>query len=215
MKNSFKFLKIKIRELKTSPKGFTLVELLVVLALFTTVMTIASGALFSAQESNTKLQQTQVILDGVNLAMEEMIRDIRYGSMYFCTGTVPETIPAAQSCAYPNGNTVLIFKPSTALTINNSSNDRVAYYISNGVIYKKYYPEGIVSSAVQVTTSDVSVEQLSFYVKGAENTGATPPDYAQPVITLSISGVTKPSNPKVLPVRFSVQTSASSRKLDN
>lgn len=206
------FLQIKINK---KLKGFTLVELLVVIALFTTVMMVALGALFSAQAVNTKLQQTQVILDGVNLAMEEMVRDIRYGTVLYCTSSVPQSIPDRQSCVYPNGNVVLMFKPSSALTSNNSTNDRVVYYLSNGSIYRQVFPEGSPSTATQITTSDVSVETLKFYVKGAETTTESTPDYLQPVVTFSISGVTKPTQPHVTPVRFSTQTTVSSRKLDN
>ncbi len=213
MKN-FTSLKI-IRKRNSQTRGFTLIELLVVLALFTTIITIATGALFSAQAVNTKLQQTQVILDGVNLTMEEMIRDVRYGSIFYCTGTVPQTIPTRLSCAHPNGGTALMFKPSVSLTNNNSTDDRVAYYVSNGVVYKQFFPGGVASAPIQVTTSDVSVDKLIFYVKGAESTTAATPDYIQPSITLSLSGITKPTQPRVTPVRFSVQTTVSSRKLDN
>ncbi len=196
-------------------KGFTIVELLVVLALFTTVITIATGALFSAQAINTKLQQTQIILDGVNLAMEEMIRDMRYSSVFYCSSTVPQTPPNRQNCAYPNGGSAIVFKPATGLTANNSSNDRVAYYLSSGVLYKQTFPEGVAGTPLQVTTSDVRIEGLTFYLKGAEATSAGTPDYVQPVITVALSGVTRPTQPHVTPVHFTVQTTTSSRKLDN
>ena len=79
MKYLFKF------KSKKSLKGFTLIELMVVIALFSTIMTVAIGALFSAQAVNVKLQQTQIVIDGINLAIEEMVRDIRYGSQFYCT----------------------------------------------------------------------------------------------------------------------------------
>lgn len=206
------FFEIKVNK---KIKGFTLVELLVVISLFTTVMMVALGALFSAQAVNTKLQQTQVILDGVNLAMEEMVRDMRYGTVIYCTSSLPQFVPDRQSCPYPNGNTVLIFKPASALTSNNSTNDRVAYFLSNGSIYRQSFPEGVASNPVQITTTDVSIESIKFYVKGAESTTSGTPDYLQPVITFSIFGITKPTQPHIDPVRFSTQTTVSSRKLDN
>ena len=207
MKSFFKF------KIKNNTKGFTLIELMVVVALFTTIMVVSVGALFSAQAINTKLQQTQVILDGVNLSIEEMVRDIRYGSIFYCTNSVPNSTPDRLSCAYPNGNNVLVFKPSNSLTGVNSSNDRVAYYVSNGSLFKKEFPEGdTTQSPIQVTASDIVVEKLSFYVKGAETNSKS--DYIQPVVTLSISGVTNPSQQNVTPVRFSVQTTSSTRKID-
>lgn len=201
-------------KINTKVKGFTIVETLVVLALFTTIITIATGALFSAQAVNTKLQQTQIILDGVNLAMEEVVREVRYGSVFYCTNAVPGSTPDRQSCAYPSGNSVLVFKPADALTVNNSSNDRVAYYLSNGALYKQSFPEGVASTPLQITTSDVTIEGLRFYVKGAETTSASTPDYRQPIVTVAMSGVTRPTQPHITPVHFSVQTTAASRKLD-
>lgn len=195
-------------------KGFTLIELLVVLALFTTVITIATGALFSAQAVNTKLQQTQIILDGVNVAMEEMVRDIRYGSIFYCTSSVPNSVTDRLSCPYPTGNTVLVFKPAAGLTSANSANDRIAYYLSGGAIYRQDFPLGVPGTPVQITTTDVSIETLYFYVKGADTISAASPDYIQPGVTLVVSGVTKPTQPHVTPVRFSVQTSISARKID-
>lgn len=207
------FFKLKI---KNNTKGFTLIELMVVVALFTTILVVAVGALFSAQAINTKLQQTQMILDGVNLSIEEMVRDIRYGSVFYCTNNdtgVLDQIHQRLSCIYPNGGNILFFKPANALTSTYSENDRIAYYISNGSLFKKEFPEGITTEEpVQITASDIIVENLNFYIKGAEanSTG----DYIQPVVTLSISGVTNPSQPNVTPVRFSVQTTSSTRKID-
>lgn len=210
------FSKLK---LKSSVEGFTLVELMVVIALFTTIMMAAIGALFSAQAVNTKLQQTQIILDGANLAVEEMVRDIRYGSTFYCTDNsimqnFPQVMPDRLSCSYPNGNTVLIFKPGEVLSSASlSQNDRIAYYISNGALFKKSFPGGDRTiPAIQVTASDIVVNDLTFYVRGAETNSAL--DYIQPVVTLSLSGITKPNSPNVEQVKFSVQTTSSTRKID-
>ncbi|MEI6810585.1 MAG: type II secretion system protein [Candidatus Nomurabacteria bacterium] len=203
------FFKFKLRK---EVKGFTLIELMVVIALFTTIMTVTIGALYSAQAINTKLQQTQIILDGVNLVTEEIIRDIRYGSVFFCTDTVPVSSPDRRECSYPNGNSVLAFKPGNALTLSKSSSDRIVYYVSNGAIFKEEFPEGAPKAPIQVTSSDILVDKLTFYVKGSGT--ALSGDYIQPLITLSITGTTKPSNSKVAPVTFSIQTSSSARVMD-
>ncbi|HCC06515.1 TPA: hypothetical protein DEP94_04165 [Candidatus Nomurabacteria bacterium] len=209
MKNLFK-LKFKYRA-----KGFTLVELMVVIALFTTIMTVAIGALFSAQAVNVKLQQTQVVIDGINLAVEEMVRDIRYGSTFYCTDSSfalnpPAIMPDRQDCLYSTGNNALVFKPSNGLTSTNSSNDRIAYYVSNGALFKKSFPAGDTTvPAIQVTASDIKIQSLLFFVKG---TGTIPVDYIQPVITISISGVTTKSQTNQ--VNFAVQTTTSTRKID-
>jgi type II secretory pathway pseudopilin PulG len=210
----------------TFTKGFTLIELLVTMAIFINVITIATGALYSAQAVNTRLEQTQTVLDGVNLATEVIVRDIRYGSNFYCDNSlsVPTPVPTLRkSCPYSTGGgNVLIFKPTTALSgTTDQSLDRVAYYLSNGILYKNEYPSGGVVKTYQITASDVSIGTLAFYATGLNSSLGLPSvDYAstadnnQPLITLIISGVTIPQKKSVQPVTFSLETSASSRTLD-
>jgi prepilin-type N-terminal cleavage/methylation domain-containing protein len=199
-------------------RGFTLIELMVSMAIFISVLFIAMGAVYSAQSVSVQLEQNQVILDGVNLAVEVMTRDIRYGSTFYC-GTPPATSPVpSNDCAYgaSSGANAIAFKPANTLTGSiNPSFDRVVYYISNGIIYKNETPGGDVnlSKTYQITTPDVKISQLTFYVQGAiPSTNSL--DYNQPVITVIIQGQTIPPKTTVTPVTFKVQTSISSRGLD-
>lgn len=207
-------------------RGFTLIELMVTMAIFLNVITIATGALYSAQAVNSRLEQTQTVLDGVNLATEVIVRDIRYGSNFYCDSSpsIPTPIPTLRkSCPYnTGGGNILVFKPTVALAGTTDSNlDRVAYYLSNGVLYKDEYPSGGTMKTYQITASNVSIGTLAFYATGLNSSiGAPSVDYAsvsdlnQPLITLVISGVTIPQKKSVQPVTFSLQTSASSRTLD-
>src|SRR3989344_3978490 len=116
-------------------RGFTLIELMVSMAIFIFVITVATGSLFSAQAVNTKLEQTQLILDGVNLAAEVMARDMRYGEIFNCVAFLPNTIPHApdsrNSCPYGGGGyEAVIFKPSVSISGSTDfSSDRIAYYL--------------------------------------------------------------------------------------
>lgn len=203
-------------------RGFTLVELLVTMAIFLTIITIATGALFSAQAVNVRLEQTQLILDEVNLSTEVMVRDIRYGTTFYCDTVLPDVPPTMRkSCTYPTGGTVLVFRPATQLTgSTNRLNDRVAYYISNGALYRKEYPSGGDVKTSQLTSSDIIISNLAFYVTGAQsvsgsNDYGSQSDINQPLVTIVISGTTVPPKANAVPVSFSVQTTASSREIDN
>lgn len=198
-------------------KAFTLVELLVVLGLFSFIMTIASGALFSAQAVNVRLQQTQAILDNMNLSMEVITRDIRYGSDFYATSSIVTTLPVKRrSCNYEsNGCKVLYFKPSGA----SNDLDRVAYYIDSGVMYKKESMFGVPEKTYQITASDVIIKSLIFFVKGAGSSVAADNedgsiDYDQPLITITIYGATKPTKSAATTTKFTIQTSISPRELD-
>ena len=203
---------------KRGIKGFTLVELLVVLGLFSSVMTLATGALYTSQAVNTKLQETQSILDNANLSMEVIARDIRYGSDFYCTSEplVFQSNLKRRSCPYSktSTSTYLYFKPASAIT----SDDRVGYYLANSVLMKDEYTNGV-RTTYQITSNDVTVKSLIFYVTGAQTSDASNDvdnvsDYDQPLITLSFTGVTKPTKSKVIPVSFTMQTTVAARELD-
>lgn len=209
-----------------STQGFTLIELLVTMAIFINVITIATGALYSAQAVNSRLEQTQTVLDGVNLATEVIVRDIRYGANFYCDNvlSVPTPIPLLRkSCPYSSGGgNIIVFQPTTPLAgTTDPTSDRVAYYLSNGILYKNEYPSGGTVKTYQITASNVSIGTLAFYATGLNSSLGSPTvDYAsvsddnQPLITLIISGVTIPQKKSVQPVTFSLETSASSRILD-
>ena len=101
--------KFLLKNIKYSRRGFTLVEILVVLGLFSSVMTIAAGALFTTQAINVKLQETQSILDNVNIAMETMTREIRYGTNFHCGISISSASSTLRkNCTFANqGGTVL------------------------------------------------------------------------------------------------------------
>lgn len=221
-------------------KGFTLVEMLVSSAIFASLVVMATGALFSAQSLNTKVQQTQIILDGVNLSMETMIRDIRYGYNYHCAQTFSTSSPPAnfdlrRSCGLEiDGSNptafagkALIFHPVGIA----DDTARVAYFIktsgSNSSIQKATCnpnPPGPCvwdDEVAQITGDDAYIDNLSFFVVGANssigsdgtNFGNTADDM-QPLVTVLAGGKTKPSD-ATLPVPFHVQYSSVSRSIDN
>lgn len=70
--------------------GFTLIEIIVSLALFSVVITIAVGALLILIASNRQLQSEQSVLTNLSFALDSMTREIRTGTNYYCdTKNVP------------------------------------------------------------------------------------------------------------------------------
>lgn len=72
--------------LRPRPKqsGFTLIEMIVSLGVFSVVVTIAVGALLILIASNRQLQDEQSILSNLSFALDSMTRDIRTGTHYYC-----------------------------------------------------------------------------------------------------------------------------------
>ena len=63
-------------------RGFTLVEMLVSLAVFGVVMLIAIGALVSIVDANRKARAQKSVLNNLNATVETMVRSVREGSDY-------------------------------------------------------------------------------------------------------------------------------------
>ncbi len=201
-----------------SQSGFSLVEIIVVLGLFSTISTLVLGSLFNAQAINARLQETQSILDNVNLSAQVVTRDIRFGSDFYCTNTVPVVIPSVRKNCHLGGvgGTLLIFQPSDAA----NSLDRVTYSIANGILYKNEYRTGFPVEILQMTAGDVVIESMTYYVDGANTSNGSNDegglsDYKQPLITILISGRSISLSSARKPVTFNIQTSVSARELDN
>lgn len=62
--------------------GFTLIEMMVAVALFATVMSGSLAALLSVISAQNRTQSLRVINDNLNFSLEAMLREIRSGSGY-------------------------------------------------------------------------------------------------------------------------------------
>jgi prepilin-type N-terminal cleavage/methylation domain-containing protein len=212
--------------------GFTLVEMLIVLGLFSFMMTLATGVLYTTQAINVKLQETQSILDNVNVSMDAMSREIRYGADFHCDtdwgGEIGQTDiykTLRKSCDYNEGHggKLLFFKPIDS----SRDTDRVAYYASSTnegeVIMKDEYfsvTPGVLTNSYQITANDVKIKSLLFYVAGANSVSTVGADvgdvhdYVQPLITTTLSGETKPTMSNASSTKFIIQLSVSARSID-
>lgn len=199
-------------------RGLTLVEILVVLGLFSGVATLSLGALFNTQAINNKLVENQSILDNVNLSLQSVTRDIRYGTDFYCSSSIAVATTTRRSCEHSSGGgTVLSFKSTESV----NDEDRVTYYVQDGILYKRENPFGSPASTYQMTAKDVYITQFHLYVDGAYatdpalSTDGVSVDFAQPRVTLLLSGRSNPSRKTAEPATFSVQTTISPRLLDN
>ncbi len=67
-----------------SKKGFTLIEVLVSVAVFSIVMLIATSAVFTIVNANKKSHSIKSVMTNLNFALESMMREIRMGGSYEC-----------------------------------------------------------------------------------------------------------------------------------
>lgn len=138
--------------------GFTLIEMIVAVAIFVVVVVIATGALLSVIDANRKSQSIKSVMNNLHFAVEGMARNIRVGSNYDnggVSGSSPQITFLDQ-----NGDTVIYRR--NALTLEREKNG-----------------EGFVA----VTAPEVVIDDLRFYVDG-EAAG----DNLQPRVTIIIKG---------------------------
>ncbi|HMB17610.1 MAG TPA: type II secretion system protein [Candidatus Paceibacterota bacterium] len=75
MKDIFK----KIKNILKDKKGFTLVEMIVAMSVFTVLLTVAVGVFVKSIRSQRELVHRLAIIDNAGLALEQMTREIRTG----------------------------------------------------------------------------------------------------------------------------------------
>ena len=68
--------------------GFTLIEMIVSLGVFSVVITIAVGALLVLIATNQQLQAEQSVMTNLSFALDSMTREIRTGTNYYCVDAV-------------------------------------------------------------------------------------------------------------------------------
>lgn len=196
--------------MRSASRGFTLVEMIVAVALFSVVMLVCVGALLSLVTANRKAQALQSVMNNLNVAVDGMVRAIRVGTVYHC-GSGSYTVPA--DCQ--NGSTVFAFEP-----YHETSQGPVPPWIywyatdENGIgrLYKS--EDGTAASGVPITSPDVSINSATFYVIGScPIFGSSCTDNLQPKVLIVIKGTAGASNIKTTST-FHIQATAVQRILD-
>lgn len=146
--------KLEIRNWKLEiNKGFTLVELVVAIAVFATVVTVVSSIFVSSVGSQRKNINNQDVLDNARYVLETMSRAVRQSTVVTGNGT------------------------GSTLTINHPTKGVMTYILENNQV-----KESVGGNAAALSSSNVSVQGLTFVVQGNGST-----DNIQPKVTLSIS----------------------------
>lgn len=180
-------------------KGFTLVEMITAVAIFSIVMVIAMGSLLNVLGANKRSQGIQTTINNISLVMEMMSREIRTGYNYHCGNVGNLSIP--RDCS--QGENFIAFDAFSGDPGN--SNDQVVFKEEGGVIYKSN-DSGF--SFLPLTSEEVVIEDLYFVV-----VGSSPGDGEQPKVLFVAKGYMG-DNEKTK-TYFNLQTTVSQRPLDS
>lgn len=87
---------------RLSQRGFTLVEILIALMVFSIVVVVALAALVKILDANKKAQTIQNAVVNMSFTMESMTREIRTGSTLYCVILAPNTDVSITSLSSQN-----------------------------------------------------------------------------------------------------------------
>lgn len=198
-----------------SHKGFTLIEMMVSLALFTIVITIAVGALLALIGGSSSAQGEQSVMTTMTFALDSMTREIRTATSYVGTTTVDNLSRQKDWDNTTVGNSPLagsaaisFIESGSSITTSASPHNRIAYFYdsTNHKIMRQVdanQPESIISD-------DIFVESAVFYVSDTKNFN-TDGDIKQPTVTIVI--MARDINDTAGKI-FTLQTTVTQRELD-
>lgn len=162
----------KLKSIDNVKGGFTIIELIVSVALFLIVTTISSGAFLALVDANHKSEQLRTVTDNLSFIIEDMTRELRSGRQYHCGNS--GTLTAPQDC--PAGDSFLRFQSAYV--------QGVEYYLSNGQVFKQWGIGGPSPTTAPMSDQSITITDLKFYVEGS--TGGPP--LIQPYVLLHIKG---------------------------
>lgn len=183
-------------------RGFSLIELIVAVALFAIVMLVSVAALLALVDANRKAQALQSVMNNLNVALDGMVRSIRMGTSYHCGG-IPYGSPSP--CA---GGTTFAFESFDGNPATDSDQWVYSFQEDENGIGRIYKSESGGTGWLPITAPEVSIDEMAFYVVGTD-----PADNVQPKVVISIRGVAGADKVKTRSV-FSIQATAVQRILD-
>jgi len=182
---------------KNNNSGFTLVEILVAMAIFVTSIT-AMTTIFSYSNKSQRVTETiSEVQSDARFAMEVMAQQIRRGSIDYSSSEYGGTISS---------------NPQDVLVLLDADDNQVWFrrYISEGHGVAQLSYDGI--TWVDLTPPDVNVDLLKFYLSPSTDPfGANPSVNIQPKVTIVMATKSNQAAGENIPSTF-LQTTISSRK---
>jgi len=189
-------------------KGFTLVEMMVAIAVFSIVMVTAMGALLNVIDANNKARAIKTAINNISFALEGITKDMRMGTDYSCSTN--GGVSFLGDCT--SGGDAIRFKSSKK--IGGVENPYVYYKFSSTTEVQALElcvggtTAGSCSDYAAVTSSELNSLTGKFYILGvAESKNPTPTLRTQPRMIITISG--EAGSKEKIRTSFDLQTSLS------
>ena len=166
-----------------------MIELMTAVSIFIIIMMISMGSIISIFDANRKSRSLKTVLNNLNLAVESMSKEMRFGKNYHCgSGTL--TVP--QNC--PSGDTLMSFL--------SSEGSQVTYRLNNGSVEKKTDDQEYIA----VTAPEIAIDDITFFTLGAGTSNTLQPKIIVRIKSHAGNGKSRTD--------FTLQTLVSQRALD-
>lgn len=180
-------------------RGYSLLEMMVAIGLFSFVMLLATGAFLKFMSLERVARYTNDVTTNLSFAVDSIGRSIRTGTSYDCgtTGGELNCWPTAQnrfSFVDDQGRTV------TYILKGNGSLGRCTGATCDD------------STAIDLTDKRITIQSLKFFVQGVGASGAGV-NVKQPQVIINMTGTMQPEPDKPA-VSFTIQTMATQRLLE-
>lgn len=169
---------------KKNNLGFTLVEMMVAIAVFSLVMVVAMSALINVIDANLKAQAIKTAINNVHFALESISKDMRVGTNYGC-GSI-ECASSSETLSYKSHdgkNIIYTFTPPSG-----STPGKIQRKVDNGA------PQDI-------TSQEVNILKMKFFVVNESD--------IQPRVLITLSG--EAGSKEKIRTTFDLQTGVSQR----
>ena len=173
-------------------KGVTLVEMLVVITIFSLVVGAVFQLFLTTLSFQRKILKEQEVLDELGYAIEYMGRALRMAKK---DDVIINKI--SRSCLSGDKVNYYVTSSESEIQFRSAPDQCQRFYLSQGSIYEK--------NGLPLTSPKIKINSLKFKIKGE-----TQNDTFQPMVTVIIEAQTREEDP----IKVTVQTTISQRDLD-
>jgi prepilin-type N-terminal cleavage/methylation domain-containing protein len=185
--------------------GFTLIELMVSVAIFGIVILIGVGALLTTLNANRKTRASAKTIENLGFVLEEMTQSLQNGFLYHCDRTVSD-ISISRNCGFDTGlgtASSIAFEDING-TLNDGA-DQIVYRFESGAIEKSV--QGNAGPFIPLLDPSITISNLQFHVRGAASD-----DAAQARVMIIIVGTAGEGDEQT---SFNIQTTVRQRVGDS
>lgn len=186
-------------------RGFSLIEIIVSVGLFSLVMLVATSAYFTLIGLDRRARATNDVVNNVSFAVDSMSRGLRTGTTYQCwNGTTDSngdfTSGNCTCASYYDTNLGLYVTYHLMGTLGNRTIGRAVGAGGAGACND--------AQATAITAPSINISTLTFYLRGASAS-----DDAQPQMLYTVKG-SMPADNRGNTTTFTIQGNATQRRID-